>query len=93
MTASRNTKKIKIESMVASQTGEPAVMLRLEDTVCQMHPDRARDIAAMLIRAAAGAEADAFIFRFGSEHVGAGENGGAALLKLWRDYQDSREDD
>ena len=61
-TPSDNT--IYVETMVASRTLAPAVVLRWNDADCQMTPDEARQHGLKILAAADAAESDAFLVQY-----------------------------
>lgn len=59
-----------VESMVASQTGEPLVVLRWFTHYAQLDLAAAREIAFHLFEAIEGAQSDAFLADFARNSVG-----------------------
>lgn len=76
-------KDIRVESMVASRSGEPAVMLRIGDQFVNMPTEDARKVALDLIGAADRAELEAklvgYLRRSGVDEAGVGQ--ALALLR------------
>lgn len=79
---------IRVEGMVASQTREPAVMLRIGDVFRTMPVAEARQLALWLLSAAEAAEQDAFLIAFAAEEVDADPLFGVALLRQFREYRE-----
>lgn len=91
VTHDRDGTRVTVSSMVASRTGEPAVMLQVGDRKpLQMGPDEARSIAAQLLECAEAAEQDAFLVAMATRELG-GPQAAAALLAQWRRWRGERE--
>ncbi len=79
--------ELRIESGYGGKTKQPFVSLLYSDTVIQVSPPKAREIALMLLESAEAAEQDAFLMEWAQEEVNTGEQGAARLLnefRLWR---------
>ncbi len=75
---------IQTSSMVASQTGEPVVVLRWFTHVAQLPVAQARELALSLLDAAEAAKSDAFLVGFMAP---SGPEAGAQLVAAFREYR------
>lgn len=81
-----------VESMVASRSGEPAVIVTVNgaDFTTNMSVAEARDMAFNLLGAAEAAEGDAFLVDFLKNQVGAEEQYAVAILMDFREWREKR---
>lgn len=79
-------KIIDVGSMVSQRTKEGFVEVRFDGAHAQVSPNEAREIAQHLCEAAAAAEMDAFLVKFGNDKLGE-PNCGALLLNEFRKYR------
>lgn len=82
---------IEVESMVASRSREPFVVLKWGAESGQLTPAQARDHARRILEAAEAADQDAFLVWWLTERVGAtGEHAGGLLVEFraWRAKRD-----
>jgi hypothetical protein len=82
-----------IETMVASRTGDPFVVIRWHDHSGELTPHEARLYAFQLFAAAAAAECDAFLVDFVCSRIGMEKESAVRMLQEFRRYRDEREDD
>ena len=90
--AKNNWKVINVSSGFGANTREPFVQIEMEypkDHPLQIHPDEARDLAMNLLQAAESADQDAFMIKFVSKDLKAGENAAAAILLEYRKFRDA----
>lgn len=76
-----------IKSGYGANTEEPFVSLHYSDTVIQVSPPKAREIALMLLESAEAAEQDCFLMEWAQAETKVDERGAAMLLnefRLWR---------
>lgn len=66
---------------------KPFVSIHYQDTVIQVGPDKAREIAGMLLEAAEASDQDAFLFEFAKKTIGVDDAGAAGLLNEFRLYR------
>lgn len=79
----------RVESMVASKTGEPMVMIRWFTHIAHLPISAAREIAFNLLDAAEAAKGDAFLMKFGREKVGIKEMEKLGeLIRAFRQYRE-----
>ena len=81
-----------IETMVASRTGEPYVVLRWYDHSTELTPKEARDHALAVLAAADAAESDAFFVDFLKKTGGMELQEIGVMLQALRRYRDEREE-
>lgn len=81
-----------VESMVASKTGEPAVIVTVNgaDFTVNMTTETAKDLAANLLNAVASAENDAFFFDYLRKNLGLSERAVVATLVDFRKWKEER---
>ena len=90
--AKNNWKVINVSSGFGANTREPFVQIEMEypkDHPLQLHPDEARDLAMNLLQAAESADQDAFMIKFVSKDLKAGENAAAAILLEYRKFRNA----
>ena len=90
--AKNNWKVINVSSGFGANTREPFVQIEMEypkDHPLQLHPDEARDLAMNLLQAAESADQDAFMIKFVSKDLKAGENAAAGILLEYRKFRDA----
>jgi len=80
-----------VETMVASRTGEPLVVLRWFDHSGELTPAEARTFALRVLAGADAAESDAFIFEFFGTMPGATMQDKAECLNEFRKWREERE--
>jgi hypothetical protein len=80
-----------IETMVASRTGDPFVVIRWYDHSGELTPHEARLQALQLLAAAAAAECDAFLVDFVCSRIGVDKEKAVRILQEFRRYHDERE--
>ncbi len=79
-----------VETMVASRTGEPAVVLRWYDHSGELSPKEARAFAMTVLEAADAAESDAFLCKFAVDKIGLDKQRMAHLLNEFRKYREEQ---
>ena len=90
--AKNDWKVINVSSGFGANTREPFVQIEMEypkDHPLQIHPDEARDLAMNLLQAAESADQDAFMIKFVSKDLKAGENAAAAILLEYRKFRNA----
>ena len=90
--AKNDWKVINVSSGFGANTREPFVQIEMEypkDHPLQLHPDEARDLAMNLLQAAESADQDAFMIKFVSKDLKAGENAAAAILLEYRKFRNA----
>lgn len=80
-----------IETMVASRTGEPCVVLRWYDHSGQLTPAEAREHAMKVLAAADAAESDAFLVQFMAQKIGVDKPQQAMMLQEFRKFREEME--
>lgn len=73
------------------RTREPFVSIALGETMTQVSPAKARQLAGMLLECAEAAEGDALIMTFATRKLGMTEQQSGQLLLLFRDERRKRE--
>lgn len=81
-------KELWVKSIYGKNSHQPFVELHYQDTVLQLEPGKAREVARMLFESAEAAEQDAFLFEFGMEEIGLPEGGAASLLHRFRAWRE-----
>jgi len=81
-----------VQSMVASKTGEPAVIVTVNgaDFTVNMTIDEAVDLAGNLLNAAASAQNDAFFVEYLYKKLGVSEQAIAATLTDFREWKEGK---
>lgn len=80
-----------VESMVASQTGEPMVVLRWYDHSAQLTPHEAREHALSILAAADAAESDATLVVF-ARKAGMDKQKQAAFVQAYRTHRQEQQE-
>lgn len=83
-------KELWVKSIYGAQARQPFVGLHFQDTVIQLEPEKAREVARMLFEAAEAAEQDAFLFEWAVKDAGVSEGGAASLLHQFRKWREER---
>jgi hypothetical protein len=83
------TGDLNLTTIVSQETGKGLLNLVIDQTkVLQLEPIKAREIAWMLLEAAAIAEAEAAVLRFMRQKVGLDPNRASYMLQDFRHYRD-----
>lgn len=83
-------KELWVKSIYGAKARQPFVELHFQDTVIQLEPDKAREVARMLCESAEAAEQDAFLFEWAIKDAGCSEGGAASLIHQFRKWRDER---
>lgn len=85
--------QITIHSIYGLKSRLPIVSLAIQDTVTQMSPKKAREVALMLLECAEAAEVDAFIYEFTTKNLGAEETAGLSMINEFRKWREAHDAD
>lgn len=78
---------VRVTSMYGARTQQPIVTLVVGDTMHQFTPDKAREIAGMLVECAEAAEQDGFLVEWGADAMGLSPEQAARLVTEFREYR------
>lgn len=82
-----------INSIYGSKAREPFVEFHYQDTVIQFSPEKAREVAMMLLESAEAAEQDGFLIEWAEKECGATEEGAVKILAFYREWREKRRGD
>lgn len=79
-----------VKSIYGAKARQPFVELHYQDTVLQLEPEKAREVARMLQESAEASEQDAFLFEWAVKDAEVSEEGAASLLHQFRKWREER---
>lgn len=83
-------REVWVQSGYGGNTKKPFVAFHYQDVVIQLDPEKAREIAMMLLESAEAAEQDAFMVEFAGEECGTTEQGAVSILAHYRGWRERR---
>jgi hypothetical protein len=89
-------KEIWVTSSYGAKARSPLVNFHYQDVVIQMEPEKAREVALMLLEVSEASEQDAFMFEYAQKVIGVDENSAGGLLiefRKWRQEHGKRTGD